>query len=329
MKDDLSTYPDLASDLFGGEVVYATDDTYGRKENLIIEKDSSKNISSSNDTRSNAWMPSFEKNTNEWVVLRLGCETTIIGLEIEIFNEVKNATLQISIDAIHFKSRVEDWQLADFLDWDSILEKEDIEGNKRNYFDFQSTKPYTHVRLHLLSKGGISRCKVFGEAYRDWTHLKDDLQLDLAMITNGAKILAHSSTFSGSVQNLIAPKKSTSMADGWLTNAHETKLPYQWVIVKLAHKGFIEKLIIDTYNFYDNRAESCSLEYCIATNDQDVLDEKVTWRDLLDKKGLKPHRENPFSGEDIRDHEAITHVMLKAYPYGGLSRLRLIGNIKK
>jgi len=329
LKDHLSTYPDLASEHFGGEVVYATDDTNGKKENLIAEKDLSNNKLAPFKSKFDGWLPNFETGTNEWVVIRLGCETNIVGIKIDSSIVVEDSPIQISVDAIHFRGIVEDWQLADFLDWDLILEKKDIKTNQGNYFQCNKTKPYTHVRLHLLSRGGISRCKVFGKAYKDWDKLKDNLQLDLAVITNGGKILSHSNTYSGSVQNLIAPKKSTSMSDGWLTKESDSNGSYQWVIVKLAHKGFIEKLIIDTYNFYENRAESCSLDYCIAFNDQDVIDEKVTWLNLRYKKGLKPHRENPFLGKDIKDHEAITHVKLKVYPYGGLSRLRLIGSIKK
>ena len=329
MKDQLQTYPDLASEHLGGVVVYATNDTLGKKENLNTEKSQSTKVSKSSETNFDSWLPNFKGKTKEWAVIRLGCEANIVGFEIRAVDLLSDHALQISIDAIHFKSNVEDWQLADFLDWDVILKNIKIDTIDKNYFQCNVTKPYTHVRLHLLSEGAISRCKVFGKAYKDWSIIKDNEQLDLAVITHGGKILANSTTYSGSAQNLIAPKKSSSVTDGWYSKDKLTNDSFGWVIIKLAHRGFIEKLIIDTYNFYEHRAESCSIDYCIASNDQDVLDDNVSWQNLLEKKGLKPHRENPFSGKDIKDHEAITHVKLKIYSFGGLSRLRLIGTIKK
>lgn len=329
MKEQLATYPDLALRHNGAEVVYATDDTYGKKENLNKEHyhvDSHRPLSKNN---FDGWLPSFKKADRHWAVIRLGSEAKIVGFQIAICNFPKEDQIEISVDAIHINGRVEDWQLADFLDWDVILKKTTFKASDKHYFQCTNKKPYTHIRLHLHTPGGISRCRVYAEAYKDWNKLKDNEQVDLALITYGGKIIKQSFTEKGSTKNLIAPKKSIHSEDGWFTKGNDGENAFQWVIIKLAHKGFVEKIIVDTYNFFENRAPRCSLEYCIAANDNDVLNNKVTWLNLLPKKGLKPHRENPFSDEDIPDHEAITHVKLKIYPSGGLSRLRLIGSIKK
>lgn len=48
----------------------------------------------------------------------------------------------------------------------------------------------------------------------------------------------------------------------------------------------------------------------------------IRWVNLVAPKPLQAHKEHPFDAEyDGR----ITHVLLKIYPCGGISRLRLFG----
>ena len=319
MKDHFLTYPDLASERLGAIVVYATNDALGAKENLNLPP------TSSNSSSVSEWIPNINASGTAWAVIRLACQTHIDGFQIETGESDSEAPLQISIDALHFSGHVEDWELADFLDWDVLVAKQHISSGAKTNLESLTQGPYTHIRIHLLSNGGLSRIAAFGRPYFDWSQIKSDDRVDLASITHGGQVLASSDDFH-KAQVLIAPTKSNSAEDGWLTQTSEAA---PWVIIKLAHPGFVEKLIIDTYNFHNERATSCSLDYCTADNDIEVLEQKTPWNPLLSAKGLKPHRENPFSGKDIKDHEAITHVRLTIYPHGGVSRLRIIGSIKK
>lgn len=314
MKDQLLTYPDLASERLGATVVYATDETHGHKENL--------NTLTSSTLKTDSWSPKVESSGKAWAVIRLACETNLVGFLVETASK---EPIHIEIDALCFRGHVEDWELADFLDWDTLVPKQNAASGVPNFFTCKADKNYTHIRVHLYSNGGISQVRAFGTAFIDWNKIKAEDLLDLAAITHGGKVLS-SSVDLESAQVLVAPTKSRSAEDGWYPNQRQHK---HWVIIKLAHRGFIEKMIIDTYNFHDNRAESCAIDYCMAENDQVVVNNKIKWMELMNKKGLKPHRENPFSGKDIRDHEAITHIRLKIYSNGGISRVRIIGCIKK
>ncbi|MDJ0646745.1 MAG: hypothetical protein QNJ57_12250 [Flavobacteriaceae bacterium] len=330
LEEKLLTYLDLASEHIGGEVTFATDDTFGNKENLIKQALRTP-ISVKTPTKSikiDGWMPKAAAE-HHWAGLQLGAEGIIKGFAVDTRNLNEHGATRIGIDALSLDGRVEDWQLADFLDWDEILSETYLTPNKVHFFEINSEKPYTHVRLHVYGQGGIARLKVFGEAYRDWSKLSESHEIDLVLATNGGKALACSNTDIGSIDNLIVPRKSIDHKDGWFTKKTESEKAGEWVIFKMAHKGFIEKIIVDTYNFWEDRPESCTLEYCISDNDEGVINSKIKWRELLSRKGLKPHRENPFLANVIPDHEAITHVRLKIYPFGGISRLRLIGTIKK
>lgn len=317
MKDHFLTYPDLASERLGAIVVYATNDAHGAKEHLNLP------ISTTDDSITSDWIPEMNVTGKAWAVIRLACKTNIIGFQIQTTSSNSEETVRLAIDALHFSSHVEDWELADFLDWDVLVAEKSIATGSTHYIASDSRGPYTHIRIHLLSQGGVSKLAAFGRPYFDWSQIKTDDRIDLAAITLGGQVVASSDELSRA-KALIAPTKSSSSDDGWVTQITESA---PWVIIKLAHRGFVEKLIVDTYNFHNERATSCSVAYCSC--DDDVLDQKVQWKELMSTKGLKSHRENPFSGKDIKDHEAITHVRLTVYPYGGVSRLRIIGSIKK
>ena len=314
----------MASEHIGGKAVFTTNDSRGAKENLIRTSENT-----SKDTLvSKGWLPKAGSERN-WVAILLGAPGRIKKLTIDTRNLQQNAAKEVSVDALALEGHVEDWQLADFLDWDEILSKTILSSAEPNVFHITSEKPYTHVRLHTYDSGGVNHFGVHGEIHKNWNQLSEDQQLDLILATNGGRVLAFSSVDQGNPDHLIVPRKSISESDGWFTSRTENASGYQWVILKLAHKGFVEKIIVDTYNFWENRPESCAIDYCITDDDKAVIDQKVNWLELLPKKGLKPHRENPFLANAIPDHDPITHIRLRIFPFGGISRLRLIGSIKK
>ncbi len=318
----------MASEHIGGSAVFTTSDSRGAKENLIRTKSTSMDLSSNDTIMRSGWLPKVGSEHN-WVAIMLGTSGTIKKLTIDTRYLMQNAAKEVSVDALSLEGHVEDWELADFLDWDEILPKTSLQSAEPNVFHIAAEKPYTHVRLHTYGSGGVNHFGVYGEIHKNWDRLSEERQLDLILATNGGRILGFSSADLGSPEHLIVPRKSVSESDGWLTAPSENELGYHWVILKLAHKGFVEKIIVDTYNFWENRPENCAIDYCIADNDEDVVDQRVNWLELLPKKGLKPHRENPFLANTIPDHDPITHIRLKIYPFGGISRLRLIGSIKK
>ena len=130
------------------------------------------------------------------------------------------------------------------------------------------------------------------------------------------------------MSNLIMPGRGVNMGDGWETKRNRTPGNRDWVMLKLAHAATINQIVVDTCHFKGNYPDSCSIEGCVAANDDDVINDKVSWQIILPSQKLSADHEHEFVKE-INKHDAITHVRLNIFPDGGVSRLRLFGTITK
>jgi allantoicase len=109
------------------------------------------------------------------------------------------------------------------------------------------------------------------------------------------------------------------MADGWETKRRRGP-GHEWSIVRLARRGTIHRVEIDTDHFKGNAPGSCMLESCDAGDELDP--ELVKWTPIVPESALQPHSRHRF---DVADAAAATHVRLNIYPDGGVARLRLFG----
>ena len=122
------------------------------------------------------------------------------------------------------------------------------------------------------------------------------------------------------------PGRGVNMGDGWETKRNRTPGNRDWVIIKLAKSGIIRRIIVDTCHFKGNFPDSCSIEGCSSLDSS--IDSELTWKTILPSQKLNADHIHVFVNELIT-HESITHVRLNIFPDGGISRLRLFGNITK
>lgn len=329
-NNPLLSYIDLASEKIGGKVIYATDDFFAEKENLI--KEGRGIFIPDKYTDRGKWMDGWEsrrKRTpgHDYCILKLGAEGVIKGFDIDTNHFLGNHPPFASVEAINLKGEVKDWAHTDDLEWKEILPKSPLNPGSQHFFEIDDEEVYTHIRLHIYPDGGVARLRVYGEVFKDWSSVSNDDVLDLALITNGAKALACNDMFFSSMNNLIMPSKGKNMGDGWETKRNRTPNNVDWVIIKLGHKGVINKVIVDTHHFKGNYPHSCSIEACNEISDTKVINNEVNWKPLLEKSVLGAHQEHEYHQDKIVNKKAITHVKLKIYPDGGISRLRLFGNI--
>ncbi|MFZ1263565.1 MAG: hypothetical protein WAT34_08635, partial [Chitinophagaceae bacterium] len=199
----------------------------------------------------------------------------------------------------------------------------------QNFYEVNDHTIYTHLKLHIHPDGGVARLKVYGEIYKDWTTVDGREILNLAAATNGAKAILCNDMFFSHMENLIMPGRGVNMGDGWETKRNRTPGNKDWVIVRLAHKGKIEKILVDTGHFKGNYPDSCLIEGCnIAYKDENKLDsDGIEWTVILPQSKLSADHEHFF--EDEIEHKGpFTHVRLSIFPDGGVSRMRLWGRIK-
>ncbi len=320
---------DLAAERLGGKVLYATDDFFAEKENLILP---TRGIFIHDKyTDRGKWMDGWEsrrKRTpgHDWAVIQLGVSGKITGFDIDTNFFLGNHPPHCSIEAVNLP---EGYKTSDWEDvaWTEILPKSHLDAGSQNFYECKSDEIYTHLRLHIYPDGGVARFRVYGEVFKNWNSVSPSEEIDLAAAINGGQAIACNDMFFSAMSNLIMPNRGANMGDGWETKRNRTPNNRDWVILKLAHKGTVDRIVVDTCHFKGNYPDSCSIECCTSDNDEAVI-KNGYWQTLLPQQKLSADNEHEFVKE-INAHDGITHVRLNIFPDGGVSRLRLFGKISK
>ena len=316
---------DLAAERLGGKVLNATDDFFAEKENMI--KPGRGIFITDKYTDRGKWMDGWEsrrKRTegHDWAVIRLATPGKISGFDIDTNFFLGNHPPHASVEGIVLEDDelIKDWQI---LSWVEILPQSPLDAGSRNFFECNNnSEVFTHVRLHIYPDGGVARFRVYGEVYKNWDTVKEDEVIDLAAAVNGGKSIACNDMFFSSMHNLIMPNRGANMGDGWETKRNRTPGNKDWVIVKLAAPGIIERIVADTCHFKGNYPDRCLIEGCMSSDDDAVIKNSVEWKTLLPEQKLSADAEHEFI--EVAP-EVVSHVRLTIFPDGGISRLRLFG----
>jgi allantoicase len=318
---------DLASAKLGGKVLFATDDFFAEKENLIAPTRGV--FIADKYTDRGKWMDGWESRRkrvagHDWAVIQLATSGKITGFDIDTNFFLGNHPPQASIEAAYLTTsdEITDWET---VAWKEILPKSHLDAGSQNFFDCQNDEIVTHLRLHIYPDGGVARLRVYGQVFKNWDAVSETQEIDLAAAINGGQALDCNDMFFSDMSNLIMPNRGANMGDGWETKRNRTPNNMDWVILKLAHKGTVEKIIVDTCHFKGNYPDRCAIEACSADSDDLAI---ANWQTLLPQQKLSADHEHEYASE-ISKHHPITHVKLCIFPDGGVSRLRMFGKIKK
>lgn len=327
---------DLAAERLGGKVLFATDDFFAEKENLI--KPTRGIFIADKYTDRGKWMDGWESRRkriagHDWAVIQLATPGKITGFDIDTNFFLGNHPPHASIEAVNITDTSSLKNLPtnetgwENIGWKEILQKSNLDAGSQNFFQINSNEIFTHIRLHIYPDGGVARCRVYGEVFKNWNIVAAGEEVDLAAAINGGKAIACNDMFFSAMSNLIMPNRGVNMGDGWETKRNRTPGNRDWVILKLATAGIINRIIVDTAHFKGNYPDSCTIEACYIKSDDDVVNDKVEWSLLLPQEKLSADKEHEFI-RNINCPNSVTHVRLNIFPDGGVSRLRLFGTIK-
>ena len=321
---------DLAAERLGGKVLYATDDFFAEKENLI--KPGRGIFIDDKYTERGKWMDGWEsrrKRTpgHDWAIIQLATPGRITGFDVDTNFFLGNHPPHAMIEGITLKSNEipDDWANLS-LGWKEVLKKSPLNPGSQHFYEAQNNSVYTHLKLHIYPDGGVARLKVYGEVEKDFTAIPKDEIIDLAAAINGGKAIQCNDMFFSDMSNLIMPNRGVNMGDGWETKRNRTPNNRDWVILKLAHPGSIQKILVDTCHFKGNYPDSCSIEGCFSESDDSVQMDAVNWQTILDNQKLQADHEHHYDKE-VKANDKISHVRLNIFPDGGISRLRVFGNV--
>ena len=321
---------DLASERAGGAVLLANDEFFAPKEGLI--KATPAEWREGLYTERGKWMDGWETRRRrtsgyDWCVLRLGIRGVIRGVVVDTSFFRGNYPESCSIEAATVLGTPDAESLAANAQWTEILPRSPLQGDTRNLFSVSDASSFTHLRLNIYPDGGVARLRVHGEGVFDATRHHPGSEIDLAAAENGGQVLLCSDMFFGDRHNLIMPGRSTHMGNGWETRRRRGP-GHDWTIVKLATRGTLHRIEIDTDHYKGNAPGRCMVEACDAVSvpngDVQGLAERIgAWRALVHESPLQPHARHQFT--ELAHHGASTHVRLNIYPDGGIARMRLYG----
>jgi allantoicase len=308
---------DLASERLGGSVLYASDDFFAEKENLL--KPSKPVWKEHEYTDRGKWMDGWEsrrKRTpgHDFAIIRLGAPGTVRGVVVDTAFFRGNYPEHCSIDGTYVSPEATNDELLT-AEWIEILGKSPLKGDSENLFDAASSLAFTHLRFHIYPDGGVARLRVHGEVVPDWHRLGGlASEIDLAAAEHGAQVLTCSDMFFGPKHNLIMPGRAFNMSDGWETKRRRGA-GHDWVIVRLAAEGVVRRIEVDTSHFKGNYPDTASIE---ASSDG------KTWSEILPRTKLLADTQHAFIDE-LQSTTPATHLRLNVYPDGGVARLRVHG----
>ncbi len=322
----MTRYPlDLAAARLGGRVLFANDEFFAGKENLVA--DAEPIFLPDKYVATGKWMDGWESRRrrepgHDYCIVRLGLRGVIDEVVVNTAYFRGNYPEACSIEAcdVAGQPKVADLDASD--GWVELLPRSPLEGDSKNRFAVQAAGPVTHLRLHIYPDGGVARLRVHGRAVPDWDRLDFDGGLvNLAAVGNGGRVLVTSDDFFGSGQNLIMPGLPADMSDGWETRRRRGP-GHDSLVLALGAPGTVRRVELDTSHFKGNAPgrfwlEVCDAGDCAAEIDADAQD----WTTICEDT-LQPDLGHRF--DDVAAARA-THVRFNIHPDGGVARLRLWG----
>jgi len=329
-----SYHVDLASERVGGKTLKCSDDFFAPMDNLL--KAGRGIFIEDKYTDRGKWMDGWESRRSygrhfrqesalnyDWCEIKLGIAGRIRGFDIDTNYFRGNAPEYVQVEACYSRNDPDDK-----TQWSRVLAKTSVKPHSQNIFQIEDDTCYSHVRLIMHPDGGIARFRVYGDAVIDWDTFAKDEVIDLASIKNGAKALLVSDMFFSDKNNLIMPGRGKDMGDGWETKRRRDPGP-DWSIIKLAARGNIHQVIIDTAHFKGNYPDSFKLEGMVSNNDMfEDNNDTSDWQTIIEKSYLNADSEHCFKNEIVcQKTQSFTHIKLSIYPDGGISRMRIFGTL--
>lgn len=330
VPDAFAGLVDLTSEALGAFALYATDDYFAEKENLL--KAALPIWIEGRFTDKGKWMDGWESQRkrepgHDFCIIRLGLPGHVRGFVVDTTHFRGNAPQEVAIEGLSADHTATPAQLIASDAWRDLLPKSAVRPNFPNEFTIPESARVTHLRLRIYPDGGVARLRTWGVVSPGGRTFWQAGSIDLAAVENGGTVAAESDQFFGPATNLLLPGRGVNMGDGWETKRRRTP-GSDWCVIKLGRRGVIDRIEVDTHFFKGNAPQATVIE---------LLDEEAIgadelarrmrapqgWTPLLSRTPLVQHRRHEFAPERPL---VATHVRVQMFPHGGINRLRLFGH---
>src|SRR5215217_8933388 len=161
MTTEFTSLVDLASERLGGAVLYANDDFFAPKENLL--KAGAPVWREGEYTERGKWMDGWESRRrrtpgHDWCIVKLGLPGVIHSFVVDTAFFTGNYPSHCWIDACGLPPGGD--ATAASVTWHPLLPRSELAGDSRNTLPVgaphEPLRRYTHLRLNIFPDGGVA-----------------------------------------------------------------------------------------------------------------------------------------------------------------------------
>lgn len=325
---------DLARRDIGGAVIWADDEAFAEKENLITpgEPVFDPNEFGHKGKVYDGWETRRRREAgSDSAIVRLGVAGAVAGVVVDTAFFLGNYPPEVSVEGVWAPGYqgVEELQEKQ---WVTMVNHAPLSGGTKHYFDCdEAAGPFTHLRLTMHPDGGIARFRVHGTPCPDPRYLRGTV--DAAAADNGGRVIGCSNLFYSSPNNLLARGLPINMGGGW-ENARRRGEGNDYVEIALAGETDIDWVELDTSWFVHNAPGAAQIS---------ARRNGGEWEVIVPKRPLQPdtrHRflldySGNFDAEETAGVEPVAHpgrstfdaIRIDVYPDGGMARVRVMGSL--
>ena len=330
----------VADSRLGAKSLFATDDFFADKSR-ILNPDAPIFVVGKFDDNGK-WMDGWETRRKrhlgyDYLVIQLARPTKIAGLDIDTSHFTGNFPSSASVDALYAPELLQqaDTELAnlskedwDGKNWQTLVGMTPLQGHNHEFVEIDHEQTVTHIRLNIYPDGGVARLRVYGDIQLDASLNTQGELLDLAGALNGGRAIASNDAHFGAASNLLLPTKAPNMGDGWETRRRREP-GNDWCIIALGQAGIVDSIEIDTAHFKGNYPDKVSIQavYSPNTPEQTLVTQSMFWETLLEPQKTNANDVHTFSKDKLQIEQPITHIRVNIFPDGGISRVRIYGQI--
>ena len=324
---------DLASARLGGQALVTSDEFFASAQGMLAPEPAV--FIADKYTERGKWMDGWESRRkrgagHDYCLVKLGVAGEVQALDIDTSHFNGNHPAFASVEGVLAMPELSPEQVLE-LPFQELLAQSPLSATSQNLFVARPIGVVSHLRLNIFPDGGVARFRAYGKVAASWrapvldeataAHVGPGL-FDLAGIENGALALACSNAHFGGMNNLLLPGRAANMGSGWETRRRRGP-GHDFIIIRLGARGVPRVLELDTNHFKGNFPERCAID---GIDDEGArpgdLVASEAWSPLLPETRLQAHTRH-FHG--IGPSVPITHVRLRIFPDGGVSRLRVWG----
>ncbi|MGO1950783.1 MAG: allantoicase [Mycobacteriaceae bacterium] len=329
---DFVTYPDLASRALAGSVVWASDESFAERENLVratepvfdpTEFGNKGKVYDGWETRRRRH---DEVGSNDAAIVRLGVPGQIKGVVVDTAWFTGNYPPQFAVYGLTCDEYLSGEEIAALPEdqWFTLVPTTDAQGDHKHYFEIfpageASARRVTHVKLVMIPDGGIARLRVHGQPSVDPRFIAGTI--DLAAVENGGRITDCTNMFYSRPDHIISLGRARNMGEGW-ENARRRDEGNDSVTVQLAGEGRVRWVEFDTSYFVFNAPGDVKLTGITASGEE---------VELVGRTRVLPDTRHRFLVSDPAEGETgptpVVAVRTDVFPDGGISRLRIWGDL--